>query len=673
MIRSWQRLNNASRKWLWVLVIIGIVTSLPVIYQRVETESSSNKVEFVFNYRGLLEVASYQANPSAYMDEQLDRLKKAGVSTMAMFESTLDELSKARRIMVFSALDAAKLNQSVISPDGNYTYIAFTSNDNEQQLRPMIEDAFRKLDVPVTDWKYQDHSGLVIGMGMEEAMLKPMQLDPIAFAMLRDKGFHILPRLSDNVPYNQEEMDKELAFFAENGINRILFDGESVKGYQDNEHLNSLQGFADLLNKHKIGIAVIEGLKEPQKGFNKLAYSIDYNVVRLHSISDTDASDDKATLADRFVLATKDRNIRMIYMNASPSKDPAKAAVTNPIDNLIDSLQAPGAKAVERIQNNGFELGQAEAFTIHHSDWQTYLKAVVVLGGVAFIALLVSCFLPSLTLATLIIGLIGSAGLYVLKPVLYEQALALGVAISAPTIAVVLAIRKVKELQGKHLKLSTGRRLTHTIVLYVKTAVLSLAAVPFVIALLNNITYSLVLTQFRGVALLHFVPILLIAIYVFLYLGDSVFQELRNWMKMPITLIWVVAFAVLGVAALYYLSRTGNSGTLLPGEAAFRSFLENTFGVRPRNKEFLLAHPLFIVGIFAAFRYRWALYAMVIAVMGQLSMVDTFAHIHTPAVLSLIRGVLGLGLGLVVGLIAVLIWQIIERCWDKWSPRLLKL
>lgn len=141
---------------------------------------------------------------------------------------------------------------------------------------------------------------------------------------------------------------------------------------------------------------------------------------------------------------------------------------------------------------------------------------------------------------------------------------------------------------------------------------------------------------------------------------------------MRITVLWVVVAAVLGVAALYYLSRTGNSGTLLPGEAAFRSFLENTFGVRPRNKEFLLAHPLFIVGLFAAFRYRWAMFAMIIAVMGQLSMVDTFAHIHTPAVLSLIRDVLGLGLGLVIGLIAVLVWQIIERCWDKWSPRLLK-
>lgn len=667
MIRSWQRWNEASRKWLWILVIIGIVASVPVIVQRVQTESSANQVEVVFNYRGLLDVASYQGNPQIYLDEQLDRLKEAGVNTMAMFESTLDELSKARRIMVFNAADAAKLSQTVVTPDNNYTYVAFTNEENAEQLRPMIEETFRGLDVSVVPWTYGNNTGLVLGMGMDEAVMKPMPLDPFAFAMLREKGFNILPRLSDNIPYDQEEMEGLLAFYAENGVNRILFDGEAVKGYKD----NSLPGFADLLKKNGIGIAAIENLKAPQKGLNQLAYLTDYNVVRLHSLQDTEASQDPKVLSDRFVLATKDRNIRMIYLNASPNKDVAKASITSPINNLIDSLTGSEG-AVKRIQDNGFEFGQAKAFKIHDASWQTYLKALVVLGGVAMCALLVSYFAAPVTLLVFVLGLVGSAGLYVLSTSLLEQALALGVAISAPTIATLLAIRKVKDIRQALPEISAGRRLTHTLVLYIKTSLISLSAVPFVIALLNNITYSLVLSQFRGVSLLHLGPIMLIAIYVFLYQGTSIWQELRNWLKMPITLLWVAVAGVLGVLALYYLSRTGNAGTLLPGEALFRSFLENTFGVRPRNKEFLLAHPLFLVGIFAAFRYRWAMYAMIIAVMGQLSMVDTFAHIHTPAVLSLIRGVLGLGLGLIVGLIAIVVWHIIERCWDRWSPKLLK-
>ncbi|WHX48753.1 DUF5693 family protein [Paenibacillus woosongensis] len=672
MIQGWPRWNNASRKWLWILVVIGIVASLPVIYQRIQTEASAKKVEFVFNYRGLLEVASYQADPAAFMNEQLDRLKNAGVGSMAMFETTLDELSKARRIMLFTAADVAKMNQGVIAENGNYTYIAFTNEENDRQLRPLIEKGLRDLDIATSPWQYGEQGGLIIGAGPEDAVLKPLlKTDPIAFAMLRDKGFNIVPRLSDNVPFNEEDVDKLLSFYKDNGVKRIMLDGEGVKGYREDEELNSVETMAALLNKHELGVVVIENMKVQPKGFHKIAYLTGYNAVRLFSLSDTDVNLDTMVVADKIALATKDRNIRMIYFNAAPSKDLQKGAVTNPLDNIIHTLLEPG-DAAQRVKDNGFELGQAGAFQVVDSSWQTYLKAIVIVGGVAFVALLVSIFAPSLTLGSFLLGLVGSAGLYVLKPTLLEQALALFVAISAPTVAMILAIRKVRDLSQAIPNMSAGRRLSHSLVLYFKTAVLSLSAVPFVIALLNNITYSLVLSQFRGVSLLHLAPVFLVAVYIMLYKGTSLVQELRAWMRMPITLVMVVGAVVLGAAAFYYLSRTGNAGTPLPGEAAFRSMLENTFGVRPRNKEFLFAHPLFIVGIFAALRYRWALYAMIVAVIGQLSMVDTFAHIHTPAVLSLIRGLLGLGLGLIFGLLALLVWYILERCWEKWSPRLLK-
>ena len=69
-------------------------------------------------------------------------------------------------------------------------------------------------------------------------VLKPMPIDKMAFSMLQDKGFIILPRLSDNIPYDQAAMDEELKYFADHGVNRILFDGEAVKGFQDNEEMS---------------------------------------------------------------------------------------------------------------------------------------------------------------------------------------------------------------------------------------------------------------------------------------------------------------------------------------------------------------------------------------------------------------------------------------------------
>ncbi|MEC0373010.1 DUF5693 family protein [Paenibacillus chibensis] len=669
MHQKWQHFSTASRKWLWILVVLGILAALPVAYDRYQTESSSNNVELVFNYRGLAEVASYQAHPEQFMSEQLDKLKAAGITSMAMFESTLDDFSKTRRLMVYNAQDVAKMTQSVIPTDENFTYILFTNEENAGRLTPLIEDTFESLGINVKPWEFHNQKGLIVEDSPEDAALKPMQPDPIAFEMLRSKGFHIVPRMSDSLPYDQDAMEKLLAYYEANGVTRVLFEGDSVKGYNDNQEKHSLQSFASLLNQHGIGIAAIENTKKPQAGIAKLSYDIHYNVVRLYSLSDKDAQAlDENTIADRFALATKDRNIRMLYINTAPSKNVAKGMMTDSIDNIIKSLNEPG-KAIKEMENNGFKMGRAEAFHITDSPAQHYLKLVVVLGGVAFIALMISYFLPLLTLPAFVLGMIGSAGLYVLKPTLFEQALALLVAISAPTVAVVLAVRKLNALNAADPNLATGRRLTHSIVLFIRTSIISMAAIPFVIALLNNITYSLVLNQFRGVSLLHAAPILLIAVFVVLYRGGRPMSQLGKLFKTPITLVWVAAAVVIAGLGFYYLSRTGNGGKVSSIEMAIRPFLEHTFHVRPRNKE-IIAHPLFLLGIFLSIRYRNAIYLMIIAVIGQLSMVDTFAHIHSPMKISFARDLLGLGIGFILGLIAIVVWQIAEGCWRKWSPRL---
>lgn len=671
MRQKWLYWNNASRKWLWLIVIIGLVASIPVIRDRVQTESSANKVELVFNYRGLLDISAYQAHPQDFMDQQMTRLKDAGVTTMAVFESTLDELKKTRRLMVYSGQDLANMTKEIIPSNANYTYVLFTSEENARTYTPIIEQTFAERQIPVEPWEYEGRSGLILQTPPENANMQPMQPDPVAVKMLSDKGFHILPRISDTVPYNQQSMERLLTFFEENGVKRILFDGDAVKGYNDNAEMKSLDQFAQLLNKHHIGLAAIENLKKPQAGFQTLAYKIDYNVTRLYSLSDADANLKEDTIADRFVLAAKDRNIRMIYMNAAPSRNTAKAEITDPIENLIKSLGEPG-HAVERMAKHGFELGQSEAFTVKDSSIQRYAKLIALIGAIALITLMVSYFAPVLTIAVFLLGLVGSAGLFLLKPTLLEQGIALLAAIAAPTIAMVLAVRTVNATQLRQPDAPAGRRLAQTIVLYVRTSVISFVAVPFVIALLNSITYSLVINQFRGVSLLHFAPIGLVAIYIVFYRGSGSIsvKQVKDMLRMPINILMVILALVAAAVGYYYLSRTGNAGTVTPFEMFLRTTLEDTFGVRPRFKEFVLGHPLFIVGVFAALKYRKVIFVLIIATMGQLSMVDTFAHIHTPAVLSLIRGVMGLGLGLIFGIIAVGVWQVVEGCWKKWSPLL---
>jgi hypothetical protein len=168
------------------------------------------------------------------------------------------------------------------------------------------------------------------------------------------------------------------------------------------------------------------------------------------------------------------------------------------------------------------------------------------------------------------------------------------------------------------------------------------------------------------VSLLHIVPIGLVALYIFLYgTGDSVLGNTKRILSMPLTVMWIVAIGIIGAAGMYYLTRTGNAGQVSGLELTFRSVLENTFGVRPRTKEFLLGHPLFFAGIFLALRYRWAMVLLIAGTIAQLSMVDTFAHIHTPLLLSIIRIFLGLGIGVLIGLVIIVAWQIGEMIWTR--------
>lgn len=232
MLQQLENWNRRMKKWLWLLVIVGLVAATPVVVQRVQTEHTANQVEMVFNYRDLVDISAYKPNPAAFIDEQLERLKEAGVQSMAMFESTLAELKFSRRVMLYNSQDAAMLQGKLLTGDENYTYLLFTSTSNEERLSPIIEKTFMNLGIQVRLWQFDGKNGLILETPIENAVIKMMPQDPVAVEQLVAKGFHIVPRLSDSSEYNQAEMDELLRGYAEIGVKRIVFDGESSQGIQ---------------------------------------------------------------------------------------------------------------------------------------------------------------------------------------------------------------------------------------------------------------------------------------------------------------------------------------------------------------------------------------------------------------------------------------------------------
>jgi hypothetical protein len=659
--------NDLLKKSLIWMVLIGILASLPLLYGRWMTERSADQVELVFDYSDLVVIASYQAEPSAFIKEQLDNLQQAGIHSMAIFESTLADLRWNNRLQLYNAKEAGLLTGQT-RLNNNFTYLLFNSEREALALRPIIEHAFSSRDVSVSLWEANGLEGLRIEMAYEAAAILPMEPDPLTLEELNTYGFNPIVRLSNNRPFDPKEMDDLLLRLKSYGTKWIVFSGNEVTGYEAG-NLETLGMTAELLNKHDMGFAVIEMIKTPQKGTNQLAYMTDYNVVRLHSLSERDSGNSPQVISDRLQLAVTDRDIRMIYLNAEVRRDVEKAVYKHTLANLYDSLKGDKG-AISRIQAAGYELGQAQAFQVKDIAGERLLKAVILIGAIALITLLIAQFLPRLSFIVFVLGVLGSGALYVLSSSLLSQALALGAAISAPTLGVIWAINRVKRDQTAGLGFHMGRAIWTFLI----ASIISLTGSFFIIGLLNQVTYMLVLEQFRGVSLLHLAPIALIIVYLYFFSeglsARAVYKRTISLLQANIKVFWVILAGLGGISILYYLSRTGNAGQASSIEMSFRAFLENTLGVRPRTKEFLLSHPLFLFALYFAVKYKHLLYLAIVGVIGQLSMVDTFAHIHSPISVSLIRGLLGLALGIVIGVILIMGCKWVIRSWKRWVPPL---
>ena len=138
-----------------------------------------------------------------------------------------------------------------------------------------------------------------------------------------------------------------------------------------------------------------------------------------------------------------------------------------------------------------------------------------------------------------------------------------------------------------------------------------------------------------------------------------------------VTLIQFISGRIDGVASMvfllavfvYYIYRTGNSATTSSTELAFRNFLENTLVIRPRTKEMIVGWPMLLLFIWSL-RRGMKFLPMVFGLgmtIGLVSVVNTFLHIRTPFLISLLRTGWGVLFGLLIGLALVLLAELIYR------------
>ena len=192
------------------------------------------------------------------------------------------------------------------------------------------------------------------------------------------------------------------------------------------------------------------------------------------------------------------------------------------------------------------------------------------------------------------------------------------------------------------------------------------------VGLLAERSYMMKVNAFSGVKMAHLLPLvgLAVAMAAGLPMRDrpfsrakaDVMDNVRRILADPV-FVWQLAagFLALGVVG-FALMRTGNDpGVGVSGlELQFRDVMDKLMMVRPRTKEFMIGHPAFFAGIalLLANRRRWGLPLLAFGLIGQVSMVNTFCHIHTPLAVSVMRAANGLILGLLAGIV---VWLLVRR------------
>jgi hypothetical protein len=104
------------------------------------------------------------------------------------------------------------------------------------------------------------------------------------------------------------------------------------------------------------------------------------------------------------------------------------------------------------------------------------------------------------------------------------------------------------------------------------------------------------------------------------------------------------------------LIKSGNYSMLnFSPEKGLRDVFEKLLVVRPRTKEFLIGQPLLFLGFY--FRINWLIF---LGMISQVSIINTFLHIHSPILISLIRTIYGFILGFFIAGFFILAKKIID-------------
>lgn len=650
--------HRPVRAFLVALFALGVAASGAIAWARHRVEAGYRTVEIVIDGEDWDLLARRQG---LRPDELWPLLRASGATGVAVYEQTLRRLATAGRLTTLEGAalrDQARLGRLLppladlarrpdavrsvyVLPEGeevaSLVRRGFTTVLGPERIR---EVSRRPLVYEVRGWRKD----------LEEV---PLGFLPSAVHAWERRGLVVVLRPRNARSLDAERLRQRVLGYGAFGRGRtFIFEGSEVLGY---EHLIPEAAAALRQIGGIYGRVEVLTVARRFRGEQALAHAMAPAVVRVFSIgSDELFRITPQEARDRFLRAARERNLRVLYVRPFHSAPGG----TDPVAYNLHYLQSIAAG----LRTAGFRLGTAAPLPV--VEIPRALVGLALIGALAAFTLLGLSFRPArpaVTAALLFLGCLGVVFVVgVISSVWMRKLTALAAAIAVPTLAVHAGLPR-RTPQGPF-----GRVLAASVVRLWGICLVSAAGGLVVAALLTQWRFMTASDGFFGVKLATAIPLLLVAL---LWLAEEDGRVLahRLWdlTDRPLSLRVAVLVVAVGAVAVLLLLRTGNTSLpVFAGEERLRNALEDALVARPRTKEYLVGHPAMLCGIAMMLwgARRWALPLVVLGTVGQVGLVNSFSHLHTPILYTVWRTANGLVLGTAVGSVAVCgLWLLARR------------
>ena len=637
-------------------ILFALILSLIIGMKRSALEKDYKQIDMVMSLNKIRELSAKEGYDE---NELLGQLKSRGITGIAVQEDTNTTLSTQGKITFSSTNDLTRLNY--------FYHLELPGADNVVNGELMVAcqdfDLFQRMktnlqsylgDNMVKTGLINEKYHLLFFQGDREELEKVgLGFSKEDIFRIQEMGFNLILRPKNTPKINLEIFRTKILQIDDfTDIAVIIFDEEEVLGYPS---VKILAEMATYLKEKKYSFGIVEFAS--QKGINNIASTVSELAVRVHSITKEEMEKiDKNKAIERWIRAAQERNIRLFYLNPF-----LNAREGNLIESNLDYIK----EIKDELIQNKYQIGKAALFPPYQNS--LVIIALIGLGVISAGMLLLLKFFNISKKYEIILFVAICLFLFIVNiitgKIFLMKILALASALVFPTLAIILNKKyfiKTPIIKSGHTPTTNKPFFLYSEIIknvftgITRTMLISLSGGLIIAALLTQYQFILAIQLFSGIKIAYVLPILLVTWYLW-WVNSEDKKILLDEVKKPILFEHALLMSILLVFGVVYITRSGNFSFLAISnmEEKIRIFLEKYLIARPRNKEFLIGYPLLSLAI--AMNYLDIQYLklpiIIIGCVAPITVVNTFCHIHSPILFSLLRTFNGYWLGLLFSIL----------------------